>query len=107
MVPNGRNIPLDLKIADSGQISLGDVIESMAKKSKLGGGTSSSEPREAGLNTLAPRIITFPYSRHSSYAELCHFLSIFKPRDVWPCTVSPIDWHENGKRHLIPSGTCV
>ena len=44
-----------------------------------------------------PRIVTFPYSRHSSYPELCHLLSIFKPKDVWPCTVNEDTWLENGK----------
>ncbi|KAK2627447.1 hypothetical protein QTJ16_003413 [Diplocarpon rosae] len=41
-----------------------------------------------------PRTVTFPYSRHSSYEELCSLLSIFKPRDVWPCTENPLEWHE-------------
>ncbi|OOF97246.1 hypothetical protein ASPCADRAFT_46026 [Aspergillus carbonarius ITEM 5010] len=41
-----------------------------------------------------PRIIHFPYSRHSSYTELCDLVSAFKPRDVHPCTVDPINWDE-------------
>lgn len=28
----------------------------------------------------------FPYSRHSSYKELCHLISAFRPLDVFPCT---------------------
>ncbi|KAL9031977.1 MAG: hypothetical protein Q9196_000050 [Gyalolechia fulgens] len=27
----------------------------------------------------------FPYSRHSSYDELCYFISAFNPVDVYPC----------------------
>jgi DNA cross-link repair 1C protein len=41
-----------------------------------------------------PRVITFPYSRHSSYAELCDLVRVFKPKDVYPCTVDEDNWHE-------------
>ncbi|KAL4806879.1 hypothetical protein BDV18DRAFT_138375 [Aspergillus unguis] len=41
-----------------------------------------------------PRTIRFPYSRHSSYAELCDLVAAFKPRDIHPCTVDPLDWDE-------------
>lgn len=36
----------------------------------------------------------FPYSRHSSYSELCEFISAFKPKDIHPCTVDPETWSE-------------
>ncbi|RDW70619.1 putative DNA repair protein [Aspergillus mulundensis] len=42
-----------------------------------------------------PRTIRFPYSRHSSYAELCELIKAFKPRDIHPCTVDPLDWDED------------
>ncbi|KAL4989522.1 hypothetical protein BDW68DRAFT_186362 [Aspergillus falconensis] len=42
-----------------------------------------------------PRTIRFPYSRHSSYAELCELVNAFKPRDIHPCTVEPLDWDED------------
>ncbi|EFX01411.1 nf-x1 finger and helicase domain containing protein [Grosmannia clavigera kw1407] len=42
------------------------------------------------------RTITFPYSRHSSYPELCHLLSELRPKDVWPCTVNPDRWFQSG-----------
>lgn len=35
---------------------------------------------------------TFPYSRHSSYTELCHLIEAFEPRDIWPCTVDKANW---------------
>lgn len=34
----------------------------------------------------------FPYSRHSSYEELCQLVDAFKPRDVYPCTVDEENW---------------
>jgi hypothetical protein len=47
-------------------------------------GKSIEEPRN--------RIICFPYSRHSSYSELCELVAAFKPRDVFPCTVDEDSW---------------
>lgn len=40
-----------------------------------------------------PKLITFPYSRHSSYDELCHLVEAFKPNDIYPCTVDELNWH--------------
>ncbi|KAF2189186.1 hypothetical protein K469DRAFT_701784 [Zopfia rhizophila CBS 207.26] len=36
--------------------------------------------------------IRFPYSRHSSYSELCALVNAFKPGDVYPCTVDESNW---------------
>jgi hypothetical protein len=36
--------------------------------------------------------IRFPYSRHSSYSELCGLVDAFNPRDVYPCTVDDDSW---------------
>lgn len=38
------------------------------------------------------RTIRFPYSRHSSFSELCGFLAAFRPSDVYPCTVDNDCW---------------
>lgn len=43
-----------------------------------------------------PNKIKFPYSRHSSYRELCHLLQVLRPKDVWPCTVDPVRWVREG-----------
>ncbi|KAL9117348.1 MAG: hypothetical protein Q9187_006115 [Circinaria calcarea] len=40
-----------------------------------------------------PNCINFPYSRHSSYDELCHLVEVFKPMDVYPCTVDEDSWN--------------
>ncbi|KAI6880951.1 hypothetical protein KC360_g6890 [Hortaea werneckii] len=39
-----------------------------------------------------PKRITFPYSRHSSYSELCRLVEAFKPNDIHPCTVDKAHW---------------
>jgi hypothetical protein len=33
----------------------------------------------------------FPYARHSSYSELCHFICVFKPKDIHACVVEDRD----------------
>ncbi|GKZ35358.1 hypothetical protein AbraIFM66950_005986 [Aspergillus brasiliensis] len=53
-----------------------------------------------------PRIIHFPYSRHSSYSELCHLVSAFKPKDVYPCTVDPVSWDEGDSMQTLFGHLC-
>ncbi|KAK4453976.1 protein artemis [Podospora aff. communis PSN243] len=89
----GRKVPLDLeraKFRDSDEIKLSNAVQAIAKKTKLIRENTSSEAtdREEALPTL----ITFPYSRHSSYHELCHLLDVLRPNDVWPCTVDVRYW---------------
>lgn len=107
---NQRNVSLDLDISSFGEsqtTKLSTAIQAIAKKTEL----SRRESRSAadiGLKTAAlPKTVTFPYSRHSSYPELCHLVEAFRPKDVWPCTVSPTEWLKNGKHpnHWLISTT--
>ncbi|KAJ4988856.1 artemis protein [Stagonosporopsis vannaccii] len=38
------------------------------------------------------KTIRFPYSRHSSYSELCELVAAFRPRDIFACTVDEATW---------------
>src|ERR1700760_3226984 len=63
--------------------------------------TSGSSFASADAKAL-PRTITFPYSRHSSYSELCDLVAAFSPKDVYPCTVDEDNWGPHvGMRHLF------
>jgi hypothetical protein len=54
-----------------------------------------------------PRTITFPYSRHSSYAELCDLVRVFRPKDVYACTVDADTWHEGSfSAYGCPRSVC-
>ncbi|PHH58403.1 hypothetical protein CDD82_3081 [Ophiocordyceps australis] len=56
---------------------------------------SSSQPTNQQHHGL-PLVIRFPFSRHSSYPELCAFVDAFKPRDIWPCTANLEQWARQG-----------
>ncbi|KAJ4358332.1 swr1 complex component [Didymosphaeria variabile] len=62
--------------------------------------THLTRPQEVG--SLLNRTIRFPYSRHSSFAELCELVDAFRPKDVFPCTVDENRWDpELGMRSLF------
>lgn len=88
-------ISLDGISLGSGQISLKDLGESLLRKLAR---KSSEAPKEKGDTVLQnvdlPKVIKFPYSRHSSYPELRHLVEIFNPKDVYPCTVDKKNWDE-------------
>ncbi|KAK3692298.1 beta-lactamase-like protein [Podospora appendiculata] len=96
-VASGRKISLNLEMSSFGEnneTAIINAINSIVKKSHLGLGKRRS-PNENSKDLL-PKTITFPYSRHSSYPELCGLLEVLKPRDVWPCTVSIPEWIDKG-----------
>lgn len=96
-VSNGRKVSLDLErstFGENNQTALTNGLQAIAKRTRHG----FEQPSMTDTNKRMglPRVVTFPYSRHSSYPELCHLVSAFKPKDVWPCTVNPAEWIEKG-----------
>ncbi|KAF3761732.1 hypothetical protein M406DRAFT_49934 [Cryphonectria parasitica EP155] len=73
---------------ESDETDLQRALASLTKASDEGRG------REAA--SALPNRIRFPYARHSSYRELCHLLQVFRPRDVWPCSVNSVRWIKEG-----------
>jgi hypothetical protein len=53
---------------------------------------SANATRSATIEEPRNRTIRFPYSRHSSYSELCDLVRAFDPLDVFPCTVDEANW---------------
>jgi hypothetical protein len=53
---------------------------------------STHATRRANVKEPRNRTIRFPYSRHSSYSELCELVAAFRPQDVFPCTVDEASW---------------
>ncbi|KZL84413.1 artemis protein [Colletotrichum incanum] len=92
-VNSGRNMPLDLDITSFGEKNEAAILDAFQKigqrKKSVNEGMASSANDSTGH---LPRVITFPYSRHSSYQELCDLVRVFRPKDVWPCTVNIAEW---------------
>ncbi|KAJ5326577.1 DNA repair metallo-beta-lactamase [Penicillium brevicompactum] len=58
----------------------------------------SHGPSEVSDRTSKPQLpnsIRFPYSRHSSYSELCGLVAAFRPKDLYPCTVDSEKWNDD------------
>ncbi|KAJ5601015.1 DNA repair metallo-beta-lactamase [Penicillium lagena] len=84
---------------EEGDISLKKLVDllSHGMSEKSSGAITLREPM-ANL----PKTIRFPYSRHSSYDELCNFVAAFRPKDIHPCTVDESTWTEDVSiRHLF------
>ncbi|KAL8421169.1 hypothetical protein RB596_002093 [Gaeumannomyces avenae] len=98
-ITTGRNASLDIDISsfdDNNQTDLASALERSMKPSGQGGYAVPNVSVTVGGARSLPKTITFPYSRHSSYSELCHLVETFKPRDVWPCTAHPAEWIKHG-----------
>ncbi|KAF9870873.1 DNA repair protein [Colletotrichum karsti] len=90
----GRNMSLDLGISsfgDKNEAAIVDAFRSIGQKRQIELGDNLPNAIQGSTQEL-PAKITFPYSRHSSYQELCDLVQIFRPQDIWPCTVNPADW---------------
>ncbi|KAH7276037.1 hypothetical protein B0J15DRAFT_375146, partial [Fusarium solani] len=93
-VSTGRNIPLDWDITSLDNHSVQEIVQMLAER--LVNSSKKAVAEDVTGQAELPKTIHFPYSRHSSYPELCHFVDTFRPKDVWPCTVSPTEWMRNG-----------
>lgn len=74
-------------VKEEGEISLKNLVTALSH----GPSDISSLSSQPDL----PNTIRFPYSRHSSYSELCELVATFRPKDIHPCTVDPTTWNED------------
>lgn len=96
VVANGRKVPLDLELSAFGENNESELAKGLqAIMKKVRQQREQTSPSSLSNEDL-PNLVTFPYSRHSSYPELCNFVEAFKPRDVWPCTVDLSRWLREG-----------
>ncbi|KAL4961637.1 putative DNA repair protein [Aspergillus stella-maris] len=100
---NSRNQALSLGkygMTDAAGKTLDDLVNALSRSRADVDSLSSVDSRSStdildqSGNPL-PRTIRFPYSRHSSYTELCKLVAAFRPRDIYPCTVDPKEWDES------------
>lgn len=90
MLSEGKSLELELKRKeeDLEDIDFDELLkilieQAQEKVTKTAGGSAPAN---------LPREITFPYSRHSSYSELCGLVEALKPRDIYPCIVDEDSW---------------
>lgn len=91
--PITLTLPTDSEEHENDATGLQRALKSLADASGKGRGQEDAD-------SLSNRI-KFPYSRHSSYRELCHLLEVLKPKDVWPCTVDPVRWVKQGESQFL------
>lgn len=61
---------------------------------------------QADNGELLSNKITFPYSRHSSHSELRGLVSVFRPRDIYPCVVDDAGWDESKTMEYLFGDLC-
>ena len=81
-----------------GRISLGDIMgqsqlqdDDLPLQEVVSALTSAVSDAKTTSSAQA-NVIKFPYSRHSSYTELCTLVEALQPRDIYPCTVDEKTW---------------
>jgi DNA cross-link repair 1C protein len=84
-------------LGNEDEISLQDFVQRLCASDKVRQVTSSEHNPEKAhpLESPLTDVIHFPFSRHSSYTELCELVAAFKPRDIYPCTVEEQSWTED------------
>jgi DNA cross-link repair 1C protein len=92
----GLGLDLDEKI------SLVDLISLISPK----GGEFRPSNKTMSEDSSPNNTIHFPYSRHSSYNELRHLVSIFQPKDICPCTVDENSWSEQSSMKSLFGDVC-
>ncbi|KAF2839351.1 hypothetical protein M501DRAFT_1016430 [Patellaria atrata CBS 101060] len=93
---------------------LAELIANVANNRKVGHSDHalSCSQRKSEVVKDFPDEITFPYSRHSSYSELCELIQAFNPRDIYPCVVDYHQWNNSLSMkalfgHLCPTASFV
>jgi len=94
-----KTLSLDDMGLDQNDFEMDELIEALTKAASNPDQSRGQDSRSAWDGLELPKIITFPYSRHSSYEELCHLVEIFDPKDIYPCTVNEKTW-SNGRPSL-------
>lgn len=87
-----------------------DVEVSLRHLAKLMSQQKEERGRKAAEVALAgqkhQQTIHFPFSRHSSYEELRHLLSVFRPQEVHACTVDISSWSEEVSMKALFGDLC-
>ena len=98
-------IPLDtLGLGLDEEVSIKRFVQLMSSTSQP---NQAQEACEIEPGRSKDRIIHFPYSRHSSYDELRHLVSMFRPGDLCACTVELEGWTEEISMQSLFGDLCT
>ncbi|KAI5923516.1 beta-lactamase-like protein [Camillea tinctor] len=101
-----QDVGLNVNVADtSDEGAIVQIIKALMDKVQTIMDRVKKSEEQTGEQNSLPNIIQFPWARHSYLPELRHFVSTFKPKDVWPCTVD-ISWIEKGHTMRKLFGDC-
>jgi DNA cross-link repair 1C protein len=101
----GQRMAIDKHLQDDiTDTKIEKVIDELVEISGTKPEVSSKEPIQSPISL--PKTIRFPYSRHSSYLELCELVAAFKPQDVYPCTVDEENWHQEVSMEYLFGHLC-
>lgn len=87
--PTTADDAMSQELPDMDDLKLEDIVTALANRvtrTKLESEAPEEAPKQSGI---LPKHILFPFSRHSSYGELCSLIEAFKPKDIFPCTTVP------------------
>ncbi|KAL1954603.1 hypothetical protein VTO42DRAFT_898 [Malbranchea cinnamomea] len=88
----------DYGMRGNDEITLAKLVDILSR------GSIKQKPSMA--KEALPNTIKFPYSRHSSYEELCLLVKAFQPKDITPCTVDVDTWREEVSMEYLFGHLC-
>lgn len=85
------------------EVSLNDLAKLMSQQKDE---RSRKTAKAAKTGQRLRQTIHFPFSRHSSYEELRHLVSVFRPQEVHACTVDIATWSEEVSMKALFGDLC-
>ncbi|KAI1324709.1 hypothetical protein F5Y16DRAFT_289745 [Xylariaceae sp. FL0255] len=91
--------------ADDQGIGIAALLQLIAHKADLLRNPAEAQ-QEVNDESPLPRVIRFPYARHSSLPELRDFVGHLKPKNIVPCTFNADNWLEQSWSIRALFGDC-
>lgn len=109
LLSGDKNMALDgLDLNAEKDISLQEFLQRMSTTDRAQT-APVDEPQSCRASDpgLLSNIVHYPFSRHSSYTELCALVAAFKPADIYPCTVDEQSWTERVSMRALFGHLCT
>lgn len=87
------------------EVSLKEFAELISDRKEWTVRRTPAHPPQANNNKRG-KVITFPFSRHSSLGELRHLVQNFRPKDLYACTVDLPAWSPDSSMQALFGDAC-